>query len=87
MYLILGVLVSDVVIFRFNPSSDNLYVPLSSPEIILYFIVKFKEIDVFKDAEALAKLRNEGFSQMPVVSIDGEFHTGFRPDILAKVVK
>lgn len=39
MYLILGVLTSDVVIFRFNPSSDNLYVPLSSPEIILYFIV------------------------------------------------
>lgn len=39
MYLILGVLASDVVIFRFNPSSDNLYVPLSSPEIILYFIV------------------------------------------------
>lgn len=39
MYLILGVLASDVVIFRFNPSSDNLYVPLSSHEIILYFIV------------------------------------------------
>ena len=47
--------------------------------------VPFKEIDVFKDAEALAMLRNKGFSQMPVVSINGEFHTGFRPDILAKV--
>lgn len=46
--------------------------------------VKFEEIDVFKDAEALAMLRDKGFSQMPVVSIDGEFHTGFRPDILAK---
>ena len=49
--------------------------------------VKFEEIDVFEDAEALAMLRDKGFSQMPVVSIDGEFHTGFRPEILAKVVK
>ena len=49
--------------------------------------VKFEEIDVFQDAEALAMLRNKGLNQMPVVSIDGEFHTGFRPDILAKVVK
>lgn len=47
--------------------------------------IKFKEIDVFKDAEALAMLRDKGFSQMPVVSIEGEFHTGFRPEILAKV--
>ena len=49
--------------------------------------VKFKEIDVFKDAEALAMLRDEGFSQMPVVSMDGEFHTGFQPNLLAKAVK
>ena len=47
--------------------------------------VKFEEIDVFQDAEALAMLRDKGFSQMPVVSIDGEFHTGFRPDVLSKV--
>ena len=47
--------------------------------------VKFKEIDVFKDEEALAMLRDKGFSQMPVVSMDGEFHTGFQPNILAKV--
>ena len=47
--------------------------------------VKFEEIDVFKDKEALAILRDKGFSQMPVVSIDGEFHTGFRPDVLSKV--
>ena len=47
--------------------------------------VKFNEIDVFEDAEALAMLRDKGFSQMPVVSIDGEFHTGFQPNILAKV--
>ena len=39
MYLILGVLASDVVIFRFNPSVDNLYVPLNSPETVLYLIV------------------------------------------------
>ena len=49
--------------------------------------VKFEEIDVFKDKEALAMLRDKGFSQMPVVSIDGEFHTGFQPNLLAKVVE
>ena len=47
--------------------------------------VKFEEIDVFNDAEALAMLRDEGFSQMPVVDVNGEFHTGFQPNILAKV--
>ena len=47
--------------------------------------VKFEEIDVFQDAEALAMLRDKGFSQMPVVDINGEFHTGFQPNILAKV--
>lgn len=46
--------------------------------------VKFEEIDVFQDAEALAMLRDKGFSQMPVVSIEGEFHTGFQPNLLAK---
>ena len=47
--------------------------------------VPFEEIDVFEDAESLAMLRDRGFSQMPVVRIDGEFHTGFQPNILAKV--
>ena len=47
--------------------------------------VKFKEINVFKDAEALAMLRDKGFSQMPVVDVNGEFHTGFQPNVLAKV--
>ena len=47
--------------------------------------VKFKEIDVFKDAEALAMLRDSGYSGMPVVDVNGEFHTGFRPDVLSKV--
>ena len=45
---------------------------------------KFEVIDVFQDAEALAKLRDAGFSEMPVVDIGGEFHTGFQPNILAK---
>lgn len=49
--------------------------------------LKFEEIDVFKDEKALAMLRDAGYSQMPVVSIDGEFHTGFQPNVLAKVVK
>ena len=47
--------------------------------------VPFKEIDVFKDKEALAMLRDKGYAQLPVVDIDGEFHTGFRPDVLSKV--
>ena len=46
--------------------------------------IKFEEIYVFEDAEALAMLRDEGFSQMPVVSMDGELHTGFQPNLLAK---
>ena len=49
--------------------------------------VKFEEIDVFQDAEALAMLRDAGYSEMPVVEVNGEFHTGFQPNILAKVVK
>ena len=49
--------------------------------------VKFDEIDVFKDDEALAMLRDEGYSQMPVVVINGEFHTGFQPNLLSKAVK
>ena len=47
--------------------------------------VKFEEIDVFKDEKALATLRDAGYSQMPVVDVNGEFHTGFRPDVLSKV--
>ena len=49
--------------------------------------IEFKEINVFDDDEALSMLRDAGYSQMPVVDVDGEKHTGFRPDILAKVVK
>lgn len=49
--------------------------------------IEFEEINVFEDKEALAMLRDKGFSQMPVVDVNGEFHTGFRPDVLAKVVK
>lgn len=47
--------------------------------------VEFKEINVLEDAEALAMLRDKGFSQMPVVDVNGEFHTGFQPNILAQV--
>ena len=47
--------------------------------------VPFVEIDVFENAEALQMLRDEGRSEMPVVDVDGERHTGFRPEILVKV--
>ena len=47
--------------------------------------VEFKEINVFEDAEALAMLLDSGYSEMPVVDVNGEFHTGFRPDVLSKV--
>ena len=49
--------------------------------------IPFEEIDVFQDAEALAMLRDAGYSEMPVVDVDGEFHTGFQPNLLAKAVK
>ena len=49
--------------------------------------VSFEEINVFEDKEALAMLRDKGFSEMPVVDVNGEFHTGFRPDVLTKVVE
>ena len=49
--------------------------------------VKYEEIDVFQDDDALAMLRDKGFSQMPVVDVNGEFHTGFQPNKLAKVVE
>ena len=49
--------------------------------------VKYEETNAFEDAEALAMLRDQGYAQLPVVDIEGEFHTGFRPDVLAKVVK
>ena len=42
---------------------------------------------MFDDDEALSMLRDAGYSQMPVVDVDGEKHTGFRPDVLAKVEK
>ena len=48
--------------------------------------VKYEEIDVINDKEVLAMLRDKGYTQLPVVDINGEFHTGFRPDVLAKVV-
>ena len=48
--------------------------------------VEFQEIDVFENAEALQMLRDEGYAELPVVDIEGERHSGFRPEILAKVV-
>lgn len=47
--------------------------------------VPFEVIDVFEDKEALAMLRDKGFSQMPVVDVNGVRHSGFRPDILKKI--
>ena len=47
--------------------------------------VEFKEINVFEDKEALAMLRDKGIAEMPAVDINGEFHTGFQPNVLSKV--
>ena len=47
--------------------------------------IEFEEINVFEDTEALQMLLDEGRSELPVVDINGERHSGFRPDILAKV--
>ena len=48
--------------------------------------VEFQEINVFENAEALRMLRDEGYAELPVVDIEGERHSGFHPEILAKVV-
>ena len=47
--------------------------------------VEFQEIDVLEDDKALALLRDKGYAELPVVDVNGEFHTGFRPDVLSKV--
>ena len=47
--------------------------------------VPFEIIDVLEDNKALASLRDEGYAELPVVDVNGEFHTGFQPNILAKV--
>ena len=48
--------------------------------------VEFQEIDVLEDDKALALLRDKGYAELPVVDVNGEFHTGFRPELLAKAV-
>ena len=48
--------------------------------------VTFMEVDLLEDTEALQILIDEGYSELPVVNVNGEFHTGFRPDLLAKAV-
>ena len=47
--------------------------------------VPFGIVDVFEDDKALALLRDKGYAELPVVDVNGEFHTGFRPDVLSKV--
>ena len=47
--------------------------------------VPFTEVDLLEDTEALQILIDEGYSELPVVNVNGEFHTGFQPNILAKV--
>ena len=49
--------------------------------------VTFTEVDVLEDTEALQILIDEGYSELPVVNVNGEFHTGFQPNLLAKAVK
>ena len=48
--------------------------------------VEFQEIDVLEDDKALALLRDKGYAELPVVDVNGEFHTGFQPNVLVKVV-
>lgn len=46
--------------------------------------IEYEEINVFQDEEALNHIKTLGYQTMPVISINGEYHTGFRPDLLAK---
>ena len=48
--------------------------------------VPFTEVDLLEDTEALQILIDEGYSELPVVNVNGDFHTGFRPELLAKAV-
>lgn len=49
--------------------------------------VDYTHVDVMSDAEALAKVKALGYSQMPVVEAYGEFWSGFRPERLAELVE
>ena len=46
--------------------------------------VPFTEVDLLEDTEALQILIDEGYSELPVVNVNGDFHTGFQPNLLAK---
>ena len=48
--------------------------------------VTFMEVDLLEDTEVLQILIDEGYSELPVVNVNGEFHTGFQPNLLAKAV-
>lgn len=45
--------------------------------------VEYKVVDMSEDAEALAKVKELGYLQAPVVVTDSDHWSGFRPDKIA----
>lgn len=48
--------------------------------------VEYVTLDVEKSAEAMAELKEMGFSALPVVVTPEKTWTGFKPELLSKIV-
>lgn len=48
--------------------------------------VAFEEIDISKDQEAYEMVRSLGYTAAPIVMIDDDHWSGFRPDKLQSLV-
>lgn len=44
--------------------------------------MSYQAIDVTVDSDARATLQSLGYMAVPVVVIDGQWHTGYRPELL-----
>ncbi len=49
--------------------------------------VPFETVDLSTDSQAKQRLADEGFTSLPVVDVDGEMFSGFRPDKLDALAK
>lgn len=44
--------------------------------------IDYTVIDLDKDSEALAMIQAQGFTSLPVVCVNGDTWSGFRPDLI-----
>jgi glutaredoxin-like protein NrdH len=49
--------------------------------------LEYQVIDLSKDPDMLAQLRVEGYTQAPVVKVNGRTWTGFRPDFIKELAR